>query len=320
MTTTTPVNVKYHSSLWLPLILVVGGLLLAGCGSTAPVVSSISTPDTLETDESGTFEATIENEEDADEPLTYTWDYDDGSTGSGLLTNHSYGSTGQYTVQFRASNDGGADSSSASVTVVEPPQPAQIMSVNASPNPAEVGESVSFTTNVQGDRPIDYSWSAGDGSEAHTGSSPSHTYDSAGQYTVELQASNDAGQDSRSITVRVNRALPEICTTVNEMNSAFFGRNSSTLTDEAEESLAENADILSQCPNLSVQVEGFAAPTERNTESLSEDRAQAVADFYEDNDVAGDRISASGEGEVEGVTTKKGGDREYRRADSIPQR
>lgn len=319
MTTITPVNVKYHSSLWLPLLLVVGGLLLAGCGSSVPVVDSISTPDTLETDESGTFEATIANEEDADEPLTYTWDYGDGSTGSGLLTNHSYGSAGEYTVQFRASNEGGADSSSASLTVVEPPQPAQITSVNAQPNPAEEGQQVRFSANVQGDTPLQRSWSFGDGNSG-SGSSPSHTYESAGQYTVELQASNNAGQDSRSITVRVNRALPEICTTVNEMNSAFFGRNSSTLTDEAEESLAENADILSQCPNLSVQVEGFAAPTERNAQSLSEDRAQAVADFYEENDVDGDRISASGEGEVEGVTTKKGGDREYRRADSIPQR
>jgi outer membrane protein OmpA-like peptidoglycan-associated protein len=107
---------------------------------------------------------------------------------------------------------------------------------------------------------------------------------------------------------------------VSEMNSAFFGRNSSTLTDEAQKSLQENVDILSQCPNLTVGVEGFAAPGERNAQSLSEDRAQAVADFYSNNGVDNGRISTSGEGRVEGVTTKKGGTREYRRADSIPQR
>lgn len=315
----TPVNSRSLSSLWLPVLLVFGGLFLAGCGATAPVVDSINTPDTLEANESGTFEATIENEDDADEPLTYSWDFGDGSTGSGLLTNHSYSNTGEYTVQFRASNEGGADSSSASVTIVPEPQPAEITSLNANPNPVDEDEQVQFSSNVQGDSPLNYNWDFGDGNSS-TSESPTHTFDEAGQYTVRLEASNNVGEDSRSVSVQVNRALPEICTTVSEFNPAFFGRNSSTLDDEAEDELSENADILSQCPNLTVQIEGFAAPGERSAQSLSEDRAQAVADFYEDNDVESDRISASGEGQVEGVTTKKGGTREYRRADSIPQR
>jgi PKD repeat protein len=319
MKPSTPVNARHYSSFWLPVLLIIGGLVLSGCGATAPVVNSINTPDTLEAGESGTFEAMLENEEDADEPLTYTWNYGDGSTGSGLLNTHSFNSAGQYTVQFRASNEGGADSSSASVTVVEPPQPAQITSINASPNPVDAGNRVRFSSNVQGDSPITYDWSFGDGSMS-SGSSPSHTFEEAGEYTVELEASNNVGSDSRSVTVQVNRALPEICTTVSEFNSAFFGRNSSTLTDEAEKSLQENTDILSQCPNLTVQIEGFAAPGERNAQSLSSDRAQAVADFYSNNGVESNRITTSGEGEVSGVTSKKGGTREYRRADSIPQR
>jgi len=205
------------------------------------------------------------------------------------------------------------------VTVVTPPQPASITSINANPNPVDANNQVRFSSNVSGDSPLSYSWDFGDGNTG-SGSSPTHTYESAGQYTVELEASNNVGQDTRSTTVRVNRDLPEICTTVSELNSAFFGRNSSTLTDEAQKSLQENADILSQCPNLSVSIEGFAAPGERNAQSLSEDRAQAVADFYSDNGVESMSMSMSGEGQVSGVTSKKGGTREYRRADSIPQR
>lgn len=319
MTKTTLVNVRQFSSLWLPVFLLIGGFILAGCGATAPTVSSIDTPDEVEAGETGTFEATVGNEEDADKPLTYSWEYGDGSTDSGLLTNHSYSSAGEYTVKFRASNEGGADSASATVTVVRPPKPAQVTSVNANPNPVDAGNRVSFSSNVQGDSPISYSWSFGDGSRG-SGSSPSHTFERAGQYTVELEASNDVGEDSRSVTVRVKRALPDICTSVSEFNSAFFGRNSSTLTSEAEESLQENADILGKCPNLSVDIEGFAAPGERNASSLSDDRAQAVVDFYADEGVDKSRISSSAEGEVSGVTSKKGGTREYRRADSIPQR
>jgi PKD repeat protein len=304
-------------SFWLPLLLVVGGLLLSGCGATAPVVQSVSGPDTLETNESGTFEASINQEADA--PVTYTWTFGDGSTGSGLLTNHSYGSTGLYAIRFEASNEGGSDSDTISVRVVPEPQPASITSVNATPNPVDEGESVRFSSNVQGDSPVSYSWSFGDGSSAMS-QSPSHTYDEPGEYTARLRASNEVGEDTRTVTVRVNRALPEVCTTISEMNSAFFDRNSSTLTEEAQSSLQENAEILADCTNLTVQVEGFAAPGERNEQSLSSDRAEAVAAFYRDNGVPGSRIMTSGQGQVEGVTTKKGGTRQYRRADSVPQR
>ncbi|MFB6279327.1 MAG: PKD domain-containing protein [Salinibacter sp.] len=306
-----------RSSLWLPLLLVAGGLFLAGCGATAPVVESVSGPDTLETDETGTFEASIRN--DADEPLTYTWEFGDGTSGSGLLVNHSYNSTGRYSIRFEASNEGGSDSDTISVRVVPPPQPASITSVNATPNPVDEGERVRFSSNVQGDSPISQSWSFGDGSSA-MGQTATHTYDEPGQYTARLEASNDVGSDSRTVTVRVNRVLPEVCTTVSELSPAFFERNSSTLTEEARGSLQENADILSRCPNLSVRVEGFAAPGERNAESLSEDRSEAVADFYQNNGVPTSRVMTSGQGQVEGVTSKKGGTRQYRRADSIPQR
>jgi outer membrane protein OmpA-like peptidoglycan-associated protein len=205
------------------------------------------------------------------------------------------------------------------VRVVRPPQPARITTINANPNPATEGESVRFSSNVRGDSPITYSWDFGDGATG-SGSSASHTYSEPGTYTVELGASNSVGEDARTLSLTVERDLPPVCTNISEFNSAFFNRNSSTLTSEAESTLQENLDVLSQCPNLSVQVEGFAAPGERNVESLSEDRARAVSQFYQDGGVASGRIMTSGEGEVEGVTTKKGGTRQYRRADSIPQR
>jgi len=314
---THTVNARQRFTLWLPLLLILGGLFAAGCGPTVPEVTSVSGPDELQAGESGTFEASIN--EDADEPLTYTWDFGDGSTGSGLLANHSYSSAGEYQVVFTAENDGGANSDTLMVNVTRPPQPARITTINANPNPADEGESVRFTSNVRGDSPLSYEWDFGDGSTG-SGASASHTFDEPGQYTVSLSASNDVGQDTRTLNMTVERSLPPICTSVSEFNSAFFSRNSSTLTDEARSSLSENGDILSQCPNLSVRIEGFAAPGERSPESLSEDRARAVSQFYQDNNVAASRVSMSAEGEVGGVTSKKGGTRQFRRADSIPVR
>ena len=64
---------------------------------------------------------------------------------------------------------------------------------------------------MEGDAPVTYSWSFGDGSSAMD-ESPTHAYDEAGQYTVRLNASNEAGEDARTVTVQVDRALPEIST------------------------------------------------------------------------------------------------------------
>ncbi|MFB6230693.1 MAG: PKD domain-containing protein, partial [Salinibacter sp.] len=130
----------FRSSLWLPLALIIGGLFLTGCGATAPVVQSVSGPDTLETGESGAFEASINKE--ADSPLTYTWNFGDGATASGLLANHTYNSAGEYNIQFQVSNEGGSDSGNTSVIVV---QPASVASINASPNPVDEGEPVQFS-------------------------------------------------------------------------------------------------------------------------------------------------------------------------------
>ncbi len=235
------------------------------------------------------------------------------------MASNTYGEAGTYTVTANVSNRAGSASGSVTVEVTARPEPARIASINAEPNPADEGETVQFSSSVEGDAPLSREWSFGDGSTG-AGESPTHTYEEPGEYTARLRVSNEAGEDSRTVTVQVNRSLPAICTTVSELNSSFFERNSSTLTEEAESSLQENADILSQCTNLTARVEGFAAPGERNPQALSDDRAESVADFYEANGVPQERIQISGEGEVEGVTSKKGGTRQYRRVDSIPER
>jgi len=79
---------EHSLSFWLSGLLVAGGVLLSGCGATAPVVDSIETPDTLRVGQSGTFQAVLGNEQQADRPLTHTWRYGDGSSGSGLQAEH----------------------------------------------------------------------------------------------------------------------------------------------------------------------------------------------------------------------------------------
>lgn len=294
-----------------------GGFRFNFASPFTPVeIVALDCPTMLETGQSGTFTSTI-NEGEATAPVSSSWDFGDGTTSTGLVATKTYNSAGTYTVTFDASNDGASVSESCTVEVEEPPAPAVVASIDASPNPSNPGESVSFTSNVRGDRPVDCQWDFGDG-ETSSNCNPSHTYDDAGTYTVTLTASNDAGEDTASLTQTVQAELAAICTTVTEFNSVFFGQNSSTLSAEARSALRENLDILSQCPNLCVDIEGFASRSERDSDNLSSDRADAVASYYEDNGIDSDRLDAEGVG-ARGQTTKKGGGAQFRRADSIPE-
>ena len=300
-----------------------GGLRYSFGEVFTPVeIVSLDCPAELEVGESGTFTSTI-NEGEATPPVSSRWEFGDGTTDTGLVASKTYNSPGTYTVNFEASNEGTTVSDGCTVEVEEPPAPAIVASIDSNPNPSEVGESVSFTSNVRGDRPIDCEWDFGNGEDS-SNCNPTHVYEEPGTYNVTFTASNEYGSDTASLTQVVERAavaledLPEICTTVTDFNSAYFGQNSSTLSAEARDALRDNLEVLEQCPNLCVDVEGFASRAERDPDDLASDRADAVAEFYEDNGIDGDRIDAEGMGGV-GQTTKKGADAESRRADSIPE-
>jgi chitodextrinase len=74
------------------------------------------------------------------------------------------------------------------------------------PDSATSGESLSFDATGSSDpdgQVTGYEWSFGDGTSA-TGPSPTHTYESAGEYTVTLEVTDDDGlTDSASATVSV---------------------------------------------------------------------------------------------------------------------
>lgn len=305
-----------RSSLLLTTALFVGAMSMIGC-KTAVEVLSVDGPDSLRTNQSGTFTAMVN--EDASEPVEYNWNFGDSRTGIGKTTTHSFNQPGTYRVAVTATNKKGPDTGETTVVVFRPPVPAEVVTISANPQNADTRTPVSFTSNVRGDVPVSYSWSFGTMGSS-TSASPTYTFDQPGTYTVTLRASNNAGSDSRSMTINVSEYEAEYCSEVVEMNASYFARNSSVLTPEARASLQENLQILNDCPNTNVRVEGFAAPGERNAQSLSEDRARAVEQFYSENGVAVSRVMAMGQGRVQGQTSKKEGIEQFRRADTIPMR
>ena len=164
--------------------------------------------------------------EDASEPVEYNWNFGDSRTGIGKTVTHSFSQPGTYRVAVTASNKKGPDAGETSIVVYRPPVPAEVVTISANPQNPDTRTPVSFSSNVRGDGPISYNWSFGDVGSS-TSTNPTYTFDTPGTYTITLRASNNAGSDSRSMTITVDMYEADYCSEVVEMNAAYFARNSS---------------------------------------------------------------------------------------------
>ena len=262
---------------------------------------------------------TASTNEKATQPVNYLWTFGDGSTAEGMTVSHTFDRAGDYEVGITASNGNDKYTSvmTCPVSVKDPCLPAQITSMRASNMNPDTETAVAFSANVSGTEGT-YHWMFGEGSMSMD-ENPTHTFKEPGTYTVTLEIQNCAGTIRREMTITVDPYEAAICREITEMNSVYFERNSSALTEEGRAALQENLEILLECPNLNVRVEGWASAGERRPQDLSEDRARAVEQFYVDNGVPAGRIVTTGMGRS-GMGSKKEGLSQFRRADTIPVR
>ncbi|MCF7889760.1 PKD domain-containing protein [Candidatus Bipolaricaulota bacterium] len=175
----------------------------------APTASFSANPTSGEAPLEVTFDAS--SAEDSDGTITsYEWDFDDGSTGSGVSGTYTFTSSGTYNVQLTVTdNDGGTDSTSETISVSSEPNQPPSSSFTASPTSGEAPLEVSFDASGANDPDgsIDsYNWDFGDGTTG-SGVTVNHTYDSSGSYTVQLTVTDDEGSnDTASETIDVSTA------------------------------------------------------------------------------------------------------------------
>jgi len=134
--------------------------------------------------------------------LTYSWDFGDGSTGSGVSPTHSYAAAGTYTVSLVV-NDTLLDSAIATTAAeIAIPLANRAPTADAGgPYTGDTGAAITFdgtaSSDPDGDA-LNYAWDFGDGMTG-TGAAPTHSYTAAGTYTVSLVV-NDGEFDSAPAT------------------------------------------------------------------------------------------------------------------------
>lgn len=274
----------------------------------------------LKVGEAGNFTASIN--QDASMPSEYYWDFGDGNVLQGLSATHAYAKAGAYTITFSATNCGGTDVASFPVTVESAQPKLQVSAVLPSTTSGSAGEAVRFSADVKGDGPFTYRWNFGDGSTS-TAANPSHVYNAPGTYTVILEVQNATGVERRMQTIEIKKGGFDPCDSITELNSVYFAFGSSTLDANAQSRLMENVDVLKGCSKIMLKLNGYTDHLEPNAMTLSQRRAQAVADFYLSKGIPGNRIGVSGRGKDAVSCDKEDpgkGCRRNRRVESLPNR
>ncbi|WP_342770539.1 MULTISPECIES: PKD domain-containing protein [unclassified Methanoculleus] len=136
---------------------------------------------------------------------SWFWNFGDGTTSTVQHPNHTYTAPGTYTVSLTASNACGFSTETRTdyITVLAPPVANFTANVTEGNAPLVVQFNDTSTGNV-----TSWSWDFGDGNTS-TEQNPVHIYESPGNYTVSLTASNAYGNDTwtREDYIRVTKSF-----------------------------------------------------------------------------------------------------------------
>lgn len=164
-----------------------------------PSIMSSASSSSVDVGQSVAFRASVQG---GLAPFDLSWSFGDGATATGSSPTHIFELTGTFPVTVSMTDAlGGANSSTLTVKVSASPTN---VSIATNRTPANVAVPVGFSALVAGGlAPLTYSWMFGDGGQA-TGIAPSHTYATAGAYTVTLNVTDAAGRTvSASLNVDV---------------------------------------------------------------------------------------------------------------------
>jgi PKD repeat protein/photosystem II stability/assembly factor-like uncharacterized protein len=126
--------------------------------------------------------------------ISYSWDFGDESTSTETNPVHTFTQPGNYTVVLTASNPMNSDTETKT-GYIKATLPEVTAGFSAAPTTGTFPFDVSFT-NTSGNA-TSYTWNFGDG-ETSTDENPVHSYQTAGNFTVSLTASNSDFTDTET--------------------------------------------------------------------------------------------------------------------------
>jgi PKD repeat protein len=209
--------------------------------NAAPVASFTHT----ETGLTSVFDASGSTDADGS-VASYSWNFGDGNTATGVNPTHAYAAAGSYAVTLTVIDDKGlAADASGTVTVTAP----VLVPPVASFTPTATGLSLSVDGSASSDPDgtvVGYAWNFGDGTTG-TGATTTHAYATGGTFPVTLTVTDDSGATAsatQSVTMTAPPAnVPPVAAFTNTVADLSASFDASTSSD-ADGSVASYAWVF----------------------------------------------------------------------------
>ncbi|MBK7141423.1 MAG: PKD domain-containing protein [bacterium] len=135
----------------------------------------------------------------------YLWSFGDGGTSTETSPTHQYTTSGTFSVRLITTGPGGVDTL-LRANLITATWPAPIAAFTGLPTNGQIPFDVIFTNNSSG-QISSYEWSFGDGGTS-TSANPTHSYTTAGRFTVRLIANGPGGADTLTRENYINAVYP----------------------------------------------------------------------------------------------------------------
>ncbi len=168
------------------------------------------------------FDASTSNDPDGS-LVTYSWNFGDGGSETGLVVSHSYAKAGIYVVTLTVTDDNGSSDNTTSTKTIgdRPPVASFSESLTTAPTGTSIVFDASASSDPDGSAAI-YAWDFGDSSTGAGGAS-SHGYAVAGTYTVTLTVTDDSGNTNSVSALKTITDRPPVATFTESSTSVPTG-------------------------------------------------------------------------------------------------
>lgn len=200
-----------------------------------PPVPQVPADFSVATYQAATFSAAGSTDPDGT-IVSYTWDFGDGATGSGVTARHTYTTQGTRTVTLTVRDDAGVSVQATLTVTVTNTAPNVVLTGPGSLYTAEAGTFVGNAVDRDGSITT-WQWKWGDGTaDSSTAGSATHTFSTKGTYNVQLIVTdNSSASTTATFTVRVLNRLPTAVisapaapVSVQSLEELTFGSSGST--------------------------------------------------------------------------------------------
>lgn len=125
-------------------------------------------------------------------PMTYVWNFGDGTLGAGATATHAYVNPGFFHVTLSVTNAMGCVSTRTITSFMHIFNPLKVSFAATTTHFCSAPGNAIFTNFTTGVPPLSYSWAFGDGGTS-IATNPTHSYGALGAYTVRLAATDGNG-------------------------------------------------------------------------------------------------------------------------------